>query len=276
MNFTAETLFASAQLGFLAAGLILLWHFVISPSARAKKESSALPPWDAPPTDFIFFMMCVLLSAFMLVLGVGLAARALGISGDTATVLASAAMQCGMLGGAVFAPVNRGQYSIPMPALRVLVSGLVAFLASYPLIAAAMKLGEYLVQVSGLPADRQDSIGMFARADSWGLLSLMIAGAVAVAPFNEEVVFRAGIFRYLRTRIPRWVALTAPALVFASLHVNWKTFAGLGSLPPLVVLAVLFSLAYERTGHIGTPIVAHALFNLNTVIGIVSGAMKQP
>ena len=38
------------------------------------------------------------------------------------------------------------------------------------------------------------------------------------------------------------------------------------SLAPLVVLAVAFSLAYERTGHIGTAIVAHALFNLNTVI----------
>lgn len=37
------------------------------------------------------------------------------------------------------------------------------------------------------------------------------------------------------------------------------------------MLAVIFSLAYERTGHIGTPIVAHALFNLNTVLLILSG-----
>jgi membrane protease YdiL (CAAX protease family) len=33
----------------------------------------------------------------------------------------------------------------------------------------------------------------------------------------------------------------------------------------------MFSLAYEHTGNIGTPIVAHALFNLNTVILIFSG-----
>ena len=52
---------------------------------------------------------------------------------------------------------------------------------------------------------------------------------------------------------------------------NWKTLGGLSSLPPLVLLAVIFSLAYERTGRIGTPIVAHALFNLNSVLVILSG-----
>ena len=41
---------------------------------------------------------------------------------------------------------------------------------------------------------------------------------------------------------------------------------GLPSLVPLIVLAVVFCLAYERTGTIGTTIVAHALFNLNTFV----------
>jgi uncharacterized protein len=38
-----------------------------------------------------------------------------------------------------------------------------------------------------------------------------------------------------------------------------------------VALAVIFSLAYERTGQIGTAIVAHALFNFHTVLLILSG-----
>jgi uncharacterized protein len=60
--------------------------------------------------------------------------------------------------------------------------------------------------------------------------------------------------------------------VFASLHIeSWQTLDGISSLGPLLALAVIFSLAYERTGHIGTPIVAHALFNLNTVALILSG-----
>jgi membrane protease YdiL (CAAX protease family) len=112
---------------------------------------------------------------------------------------------------------------------------------------------------------------MFANAESPWLFGTMLALAVVIAPLTEELVFRAGLFRYFRMRMPHGVALLVPALLFASLHVNWATLEGLASLLPLVALAVMFSLAYERTGQIGTSIVAHALFNLNTVVLILSG-----
>jgi hypothetical protein len=99
----------------------------------------------------------------------------------------------------------------------------------------------------------------------------MITLAVVIAPLTEELVFRAGLFRFLRSRAPHWLALGVSAVLFASLHVNWVTLEGLTSFVPLVALAVMFSLAYERTGKIGTAIVAHALFNLNTVVLIFSG-----
>jgi hypothetical protein len=112
---------------------------------------------------------------------------------------------------------------------------------------------------------------MFAHADSPWLLTILIVLAVIIAPLTEELVFRAGLFRYFRTRMPRSVALVAPSVFFATLHVNWATLQGLASLAPLVVLAIAFSIAYERTGQIGTAIVAHALFNLNTVVMIFCG-----
>jgi len=136
---------------------------------------------------------------------------------------------------------------------------------------ATAKAWEIVLNLSGLPVERQDLIGIFADADSPWMLIAMVTLAVVVAPVTEELVFRAGLFRYLRTRIPRVIALLAPALFFAALHVNWDTLRGLSSLAPLVMLAVLFSLAYERTGKIGTAMVAHALFNLNTVALILSG-----
>jgi membrane protease YdiL (CAAX protease family) len=40
---------------------------------------------------------------------------------------------------------------------------------------------------------------------------------------------------------------------------------------PLTGLACVFCLAYERTGLIGTVIVAHALFNLNTMFMVLTG-----
>jgi membrane protease YdiL (CAAX protease family) len=153
----------------------------------------------------------------------------------------------------------------------VFVSGAVTFLVSLPFLLLAANVWELVLKQFNLPTERQSLIAMFANAESPLLLMIMILLAIVIAPLTEELVFRAGLFRFLRGRAPRWVALAAPGLIFASLHVNWSTLEGLTSLAPLVVLAVMFSLAYEHTGNIGTPIVAHALFNLNTVILIFSG-----
>jgi membrane protease YdiL (CAAX protease family) len=37
------------------------------------------------------------------------------------------------------------------------------------------------------------------------------------------------------------------------------------------MLAIVFSLAYERTGRIGTTMIAHALFNLNMILLVLVG-----
>ena len=44
---------------------------------------------------------------------------------------------------------------------------------------------------------------------------------------------------------------------------------------PLIALAVVFSLAYERTGKIGTTMVAHALFNLNASVLVLFPRMAS-
>ena len=62
--------------------------------------------------------------------------------------------------------------------------------------------------------------------------------------------------------LPRWAALLFPAVLFGALHAHLASFA------PLVVLGIVYSLAYERTGRIGTAIVAHALFNSYSVLRI--------
>jgi len=93
----------------------------------------------------------------------------------------------------------------------------------------------------------------------------MIVLAAIVAPITEELIFRAGLFRYLRTRIPRALALILPALLFALLHGNLAAFT------PLCALGVFFALAYERTGSIAVPMIAHALFNLHTIVRVMAG-----
>jgi membrane protease YdiL (CAAX protease family) len=122
-----------------------------------------------------------------------------------------------------------------------------------------------------LPIEGQDVVGLFVNAHSIAAKATLFVLAVCVAPVTEELVFRAGLFRYLRTRFPRRVSLLGPALIFGALHVDWKSLDGLAAFAPLTVLGMILSLAYERTGRIGTAIVAHALFNLNTILLLLAG-----
>jgi membrane protease YdiL (CAAX protease family) len=91
--------------------------------------------------------------------------------------------------------------------------------------------------------------------------------AVVVAPVLEEILFRAGLYRWLKGRVPRKQAVAVSSLAFALAHQH------LGSFVPLWVLGALMTEYYEGTGHLGTPIMLHALFNLNTLCLIALGVV---
>lgn len=268
-------LVGSLELALAAAGLFVLWRFVLSPDARRNRTEPKLPEWPVPAAEFLLFLVLVLLGSFAFAAAASFAGKKMQLRGDAVTVFNGAAAQFGLLLGAAAFRIRVDRWSprAVLPDRRVITSGIATFLISLPILIGTAKVWEFILDRCGLPTDRQDLVGMFAHADSAGLLSIMITLAIVIAPLTEELVFRAGLFRYARTRLPRALALLLPALFFASLHVNWSTLQGLSSLAPLVALAVIFSLAYERTGHIATSMVAHALFNLNTVLLILSGVI---
>ena len=263
----------SLELVFALAGAVLLWRLALRPAARKRHAPAPLLPWNAPASEFLLFLLLVIMGSFAAALAAELSLKYLPFRGDAATVYKGAAAQLGMLVGVLLFWLRGRRDGPTPPATRhgIFLSGLVTFLISLPVLMAVAKAWELFLQLCGLPVDKQDLIGMFRNADSAAMVIIMLILAVVIAPLTEELVFRAGLYRYFRTRMPHWVALLAPAIFFATLHVNWKTLQGLSSLAPLVVLAMMFSLAYERTGRIGTAVVAHALFNLNTVLLIFSG-----
>jgi uncharacterized protein len=263
----------SAEILFILAGLVLLWRFELRPGVRRDRLAAPLRPWDSPVHEFLLFIFIVLFGAMIASFLGGDFSRRLQLVGNEVTVFNGAMAQLGMLGGiAAFRyGVSREMPSDTPARVGVFASGVATFLISLPLLTATSVIWQSLLELLGLPAEQQDLIGMFANVESPTLLVIMIILAIGTAPVTEELVFRAGLFRYFRTRMPRWLALTAPALLFAVLHVNWQTLEGLASVGPLVMLAIVFSLAYERTGRIGTSMVAHGLFNLNTIMLIFSG-----
>jgi membrane protease YdiL (CAAX protease family) len=271
--FSTADIAAGFEILLMLGGAVLLWRVVLSPAARRHRPPPKLETWPVPFPEFFIFLCLIMFGAITAAFISASVSRGLGLVGDEATVFSGAAFQLGMLGG--IALYHYGYKRTPTPPIlgksNVVVSGFVTFLITLPLMTVSAALWEWLLRSCGLPAERQELIEMFSNVDSPVMLLVLVLLAVGTAPLSEELVFRAGLFRYLRGRVPYSVALLAPAIVFGSLHVNWQTLEGLASLGPLVALAVVFSLAYQRTGRIGTSMIAHALFNLNTILLIFCG-----
>ena len=258
----------------LLAGVILLGRYLFSRGARATDgPERCLEPWDVTVSDFLFFVLVIIAGALISGFIGGLILARFDLAEDTKMIFASAAFQLGLLIGPALVPLKLGHHPLNPPLGNgALQSGLVTFLISLPIVTLVNWLWLETLQLLGLPTEQQDLLRMFTESTHVGLIALIIVLATVVAPIAEELLFRATLFRFLRTRIPRWIALLLPGTIFAALHVNWSTYEGLPSLAPLITLAVVFSVAYERTGRISTAIIAHGLFNLHTIVLLLSGA----
>jgi membrane protease YdiL (CAAX protease family) len=165
-------------------------------------------------------------------------------------------------------------YGVPPPAAlefrrepfgKVIVHAFSTLLIALPVIALTSALWNLALQALSLPNDPQDLLAVFDGVKSQPLLAAMLFIACVLAPLNEELLFRGAIFRFCRQRFGRSIALLISGVLFGALHGNWASFV------PLAVLGAVLALAYERTGDIRVPIVAHGLFNLNTLVILLSG-----
>lgn len=89
---------------------------------------------------------------------------------------------------------------------------------------------------------------------------------VIFAPIMEEIIFRFVIFRsvFHKNRI---LAYVVSSLIFGSVHLIMSVFQGSLSqdivlLPVYTMLGAVFAFAYDYTGKLSAPIVAHMLNNL--------------
>ncbi len=261
------------------AGIAYLVWLLLSPGGRVlRQRAPALAPWDLDPAAFLLLALLVILLGMLGALAVPAAFNAslhARPEGKALEVILSAAMFPigAILAWAIVRLVRpqwlRGSYDWDRPppsAAAGLRGGFLTFIAVVPIVIGAGLAWEALLQLLGLPTEHQELVDRFIQARSPLLLGTMTALALVVAPIGEEMVFRAGLFRYLRTRLPRWLAFAVSAGVFAALHFNWSSFL------PLFLLGVSFAVAYERTGRISVPIVAHTLFNLHTLLIVLSNA----
>lgn len=266
MSATASAAFA-VEILLLLGGILLVWREALSPSARAMPAPVRLDEWSVPLADFLRFLLIVVCATLAgnLVGTILLKFRPVGT--DARAMVLTAFSQVGMLAGIVFfrASAERLALRDATVGVRDLMTGGAIFMVALPFVTVTNIAWLQGLKAVGFDLPKQELVDMFVHARSPALLAFMILLATVMAPLTEELLFRAGLFRYLRTRSPRWAALIGPACLFAALHQHVASFL------PLIVLGVILSLAYERTGRIAPVIVAHSCFNLNTIVLLLCG-----
>ncbi len=131
----------------------------------------------------------------------------------------------------------------------------VLLFGAFPLVALAGFAAQHWIKDG---AAEQELVQIFRGAAEKGDSSMMFAvffTGVVVAPVCEEMLFRGFFYAVGKRFAGPWISGFVTAVTFAAFHGNLVSLAG------LTVLALAFTLAYERTGSLAVPITMHALFN---------------
>ena len=83
--------------------------------------------------------------------------------------------------------------------------------------------------------------------------------AIVLAPVTEEILFRGYMYRFLRDRYSVAISSLVSSAVFALIHQSVHAFV------PLLLLSLILTFVYERSGKIIAPILFHAFYNAHTV-----------
>ncbi|MDR3316914.1 MAG: CPBP family intramembrane metalloprotease [Puniceicoccales bacterium] len=151
-----------------------------------------------------------------------------------------------------------------LPWGHVFRSGIRNYLKSVPLLFLVTVLWMvplFFLETFGipLPLGAQDLLLELETATPVFFLTI-VAMAVGVAPVVEELFFRGGIYRYLKSTVGKTPATFLTGLVFALLHWNLCSFL------PLFVLSMILVGLYEREGNLLPCVLVHGLFNLSNLI----------
>jgi len=267
------------ELSLLLAGLYFFQRLVTQPAQRARwLIPQTLPAWPLTLAEFGIFIFFILgTGAFCQLAAHGIfkaiIAKSVDREGLQLCLNGFSFDGGGLLGWGLFRWIQSTWASTPPPVTpiptltwgKLSLAASTALLTALPLIVAANWLWTLLIEALGLPAAPQDLIAIFAQTKSPYVIAGMLIVACVLAPLYEELLFRAGLYRFCRQHLGRTTALILSGALFGAVHANWASFL------PLALLGIILALIYETTGDIRAPIIAHGLFNLNTVLIVFSG-----
>ena len=278
----AQLVLALFELCLLLAGTgLVLWLAFNSPARTRWLGTNALPATPIIASDFVLAAALIFLTGFALQAAAqfwlgpiiahstdsqGLALFAYSVANYAGAFVAWRVIFPSLRRTWVFEPETPHPAVAPsLPWSKTLRYAAGTLLAALPLLIVVSLGWTSLLEALDLPHLPQDVIAIFTSTRSAFVIAGMLLVACVLAPIYEELLFRAGLYRFCRQRLGRGWALIISGVCFGALHGNWAGFL------PLAMLGMGLALAYEATGSIRVAIIAHGLFNLNTVLILLSG-----
>lgn len=280
-----ELLLQVFEIGVLLLGVWLIALLAFKPEFRKRwLATNFLPDWSIAVSEFAlyFFVLfgggCILQITLQLLLREFIS-HAVDKSGLEIVVYGGLGLDGGAIVGWLLYPLLRRawhfDYGVAVPVnkpprnttswFQDLRYGFGALAISFPLIFGLSAGWIYLLQKFGAKVELQDSIEIFANTKSPFIVSGMVIAICVLAPIMEELLFRAGLYRFCRQSLGRGSALLISGLLFGASHMNLAAFI------PLTLFGIILALTYESSGSIRAAIIAHAFFNLNTLLAVLAG-----
>lgn len=279
----AQQALAVFEFCLFVSGLVVLFWLLVGAEARQRwLGTNALAARPIAATDFILIAGLVLLLSFtfQLVAQVafgGFIAEVADHQGLSLVVLQSANYLGAFVAWKLVFPSLRRSWLVEpdtpppeaapgsLPWSRAMRYSAGTLAVALPVLAVVSLGWNFVVEALDLPVVPQDVVTLFTNTRSPWVIAGMLLVACVLAPIYEELLFRAGLYRFCRQRLGRSWSLLISGLCFGALHGHVAGFL------PLAVLGMLLAVAYEATGSIRVVVITHGLFNLNTVLILLSG-----
>ncbi len=137
--------------------------------------------------------------------------------------------------------------------LRAVAAGVGAYLICLPALIGAMILWPWLYEALGGTFERQEIVGELVELGGWRLWSLL-ALAVVLQPFLEELFFRAFLQPLLVQNLGDRGGVALTSVLFAALH-------GGSAFLPILGLSLLLGALMLRGQRLSAVVALHALHN---------------
>jgi membrane protease YdiL (CAAX protease family) len=137
--------------------------------------------------------------------------------------------------------------------------GIAGYIAGVPVFFAVVLIVFLVVKLIGYVPERQPVVELFLKEENPTFLIYSSIFASIFGPFIEELFFRAFMYNAAKKVMRAFLAAVVTSGVFAFLHTNVVGFF------PIMVLGVLLTYMYEKTGSLVPSVTIHIVHNLAMV-----------